>query len=91
MAGTADKASRVCLPLLAAVIVLVSVLMELMQLMKEGEQLEYQLYQKQKEQQQQQQQPHSTLKPHFLTRLNVFSLNFRVIFTTFLCILSLNS
>lgn len=90
MAGTADKASRVRLPLLAAVIVLVSVLIELMQLMKEGEQLEYQLYQKQKEQPQQQ-QPHSTLKPHFLTRLNVFSLNFRLIFTTFLCISSLNS
>lgn len=40
VAGTADKASRVCLPLLAAVIVLVSVLMSLMQLMTEGRQLE---------------------------------------------------
>lgn len=38
--GTADKASRLCLPLLVAVIVLVSVLMELMPLMTESMQLE---------------------------------------------------
>lgn len=42
MAGTADKASHLCLALLVAVIVLVSVQMELMQLMTESMQQQWQ-------------------------------------------------